>query len=529
MAIIRPAELCEVLRDEGVYPYSPERIEIKQTHISVVALAPPYVYKFKKPVDFGFLDFTDLEKRRKACEAEVKLNRRLCSGVYEGVVTLHRRAEGDGYQLEDGGDVVDVAVKMRMLSPDGFLHRDAEDGTLSADAIDRVADRLVDFYDERPSDPAIAEAGWIDNLRVNTDENFRQTEEHVGSMLTRPAYEALRDFTNRFYDAHAALLNRRRAGGHVINGHGDLRLEHVHVTGDAVCIYDCIEFNDRFRHLDVANDVAFLAMDLDHHGYTQLARRLVQRIADGLGDEELAEVVDFYKVYRAYVRGKVEGMTAADDEVPAAERSQSRARARRHYQWAMRYAVAGSEPLVVVVMGRTGTGKSTQASAVAEALGWPRVSSDRVRKTRAGVPLHVRPEPAVRERLYAPETSDAVYRTLAERAVESARRGIGTVLDATYSSADRRNALRDRLQEANVPYAFIELEADTGVRRERLGERTSTPTVSDARPEDLSFLDDRYQPPSSLWDARHLRVQTSDTIHDTTRDVLRALVRLRDG
>ena len=165
-------------------------------------------------------------------------------------------------------------------------------------------------------------------------------------------------------------------------------------------IFDCIEFNDEFRHLDVANDVAFLAMDLDVHGHPDLSRRFVDRMAKGLGDPNLHRLIDFYESQRAQVRGKVGGLRAAEDEVPLRERARSRAEARHRYQWALRYAVAGSEPLVVVIMGRPGTGKSTQAEAVARALGWPHLASDRIRKTHAGVPLRGRTDAETRERLY---------------------------------------------------------------------------------------------------------------------------------
>jgi len=521
--------LCSLLKDPATYPHDPESIKLTQTHISVVALVPPFVYKIKKPVDFGFLDFTTLDRRRDACEAEVRLNRRLCDDTYLGVVPLADTS--DGYRLEsDDGVVVETAVKMRYLPHEGFLHQHAEEGTLTRDHIDRVASTLAAFYDGLDTRPDIAEQGWVDHLRVNTDENFEQTQDHTGTLLPHAAYRVLRDYTDRFYDAHAALLNRRRTGGHFINGHGDLRLEHVHLSDKGVCIYDCIEFNDRFRHLDVANDIAFLAMDLDGYGYRDLSRYFVRQMADRLDDAELLDVVRFYKVYRAYVRGKVEGMTAAEAEVPEEERTASTERAREHYRWALRYAAAGPHPMVVVVMGRTGSGKSTQAAACARALGWSHISSDRIRKERAGVPLYERtPEPA-RDDVYGSEMTERVYEQLTAEAIDTVRStGHGVVVDATFSSADRRTALRDALSKANLPYAFVELTADEATRRRRLNRRNSESTISDARPDVMGKIDRRYEAPSALWDAHHLRVSTRVEVEDTTTDILRALIRLHDG
>lgn len=525
-------ELCKKLRDPSVYPHEPESISITQTHISVVALVPPFVYKIKKPVDFGFLDFTTLERRRTACEAEVQLNRRLCNDTYLGVVSIAETREGVRFEPKTEGpaDEIDVAVKMRYLPPEGFLHRQAEDGQLSERAIDAIADRLVPFYNERSTSPAIAEQGWVDHLRVNTDENFEQTVDHVGSLLTHPAHAVLQDYTDRFYDAHAALLNRRRTGGHFIDGHGDLRLEHIHISDRGTCIYDCIEFNDRFRHLDVANDVAFLAMDLDGHGCRPLSRYFVQQMADRLDDPELLDMVPFYKVYRAYVRGKVEGMQAHDAEVPEDEREASARRAKEHYRWALRYAVAGEHPKVLVVMGQTGSGKTTQAEACAEALGWRHVSSDRIRKRLSGIPLHERTPPDRREDVYSHDMSARVYNEMESAALDTVRaQDAGVVVDATYSSAAGRTAFREELRDAGIRYAFIELVAPPNTRRSRLERRDGEATVSDARVDVMDKIDARYEAPDALWDPHHLRIPTQEHVDETTTDILRALIRLQDG
>ena len=520
--------LRDTLSDPAAYPYAPDQVEIVQTHISLVALAPPWVYKVKKPVSLGFLDFSTLEQRRHYCTEEVRLNDRLCPNTYEGVVPLVETE--DGLRIDaasEAGEVVEYAVKMRYLEPSQFLDaRLARAEAPSAD-IDRLADRLCSFYRSRPVPPEVAAAGWIDRLRVSTDENFEQTASLVGTALSRPAYDALRYYTDRFYDQHAALLHRRRAGGYIVDGHGDLRLEHVHVTEERVAIYDCIEFNERFRHLDVASDVAFLCMDLDRCGYPALSRRLAARVADGLDDPDLQRLLPFYKSYRAYVRGKVDGMRAAEAEVAPDDRSRSRTQAHRYYQWALRYAVAGHPPLVVIVMGRSGTGKSTQAASLAQALGWAHVSSDRVRKQAAGVPLHERPDPATRELLYSPERTEETYRSLRQRAVERGRDHKGTILDATYSREAHRDALRTALRAAGIPYVFVELTAPDAVLRHRLSDR-GPEAVSDARLDDFDTLMARYDAPTALEDPRHLRIRTDRSEEDTTTAILKALIRLAD-
>ena len=524
------AELKEALSTPDAYPHDPDRIAFKQTHISLIALAPPRVYKIKKPVSLAFLDFSTLERRRHFCEEEVRLNQRLAPNTYEEVVPIVRT--GEGLRVEgdpDAGELVEVAVKMRYLEPSQFLDRRLARGTASETDIDRLVRTLSEFYQSRPSTPEVAEAGRIGRLRAVTEENFEEAEGLVGSLLSHPAHEALQFYADRFYDQYAALLHRRRAGGFIVEGHGDLRLEHVHVTDERVAIFDCIEFNEEFRYLDVANDVAFLAMDLDVHGHPDLSRRFVDRMAKGLGDPDLHRLLPFYKSQRAQVRGKVEGLRAAADEVPPRERARSRAEARRHYQWALRYAVAGNKPLVVVVMGRPGTGKSTQAEAVAENLGWPHLASDRIRKSHAGVPLHGRADAKTRERLYTDALTEATYATLRTRARQRARRHRGTVLDATFSRVAQREQLRSALRAADVPYVFIELTAEDDTLKRRLRRRSvEDATASDARASDFEMLTERYEAPDALEDPRHVRIGTEGAPEQTTLRILKTLIRLAD-
>ena len=521
-------DLLAALADPAAYPHRPERVEIVQTHISVVALAPPFVYKVKKPVDFGFLDFSTLGQRRHFCEEEVRLNERLCPNLYEGVVPI--TWDGEALRVEGEGEPVEVAVKMRRLDPAGFFDARLRRGALTTADLDRVTERLAAFYLRQQLSPDVAAWGWPERLRLSTDENVAQTERFVGDVISRPAFDALRSATDRFFAANARLLHRRRAAGRIVDGHGDLRLEHLHLDAedDTLCIYDCIEFNERFRCVDVASDLAFLAMDLDVHGRPDLAHHVVARLAARLGDPELWDVIDFYKGYRAYVRGKVEAMRSDEAEVPEAERAESRTRARRYFQLAMAYAVAGSEPLVIVVMGPVGAGKTTQAEALGAALGWEVVSSDRVRKAQAGVPLFRRGTDAERAELYAPDRTEAVYAALVDTALHRASGGLSTVLDATFGTRRHRDALRAALAAAGVRHRLVELTAPADALRDRLAARTDGTVVSDARAADFAFLADRYEPPDALEDREHLRADAASDPEATTRTILTALTELSD-
>jgi len=221
----------------------------------------------------------------------------------------------------------------------------------------------------------------------------------VGKIISAAAFEAIRHFTNHFYVANEKLFRDRIQEHRIRDCHGDLHLDHIHLTPKATTIFDCIEFNDRFRFIDIANDLAFLAMDFDFEGKHELGNLLLRKTAREFGDPGMLKVANFYKCYRAFVRGKVESIQATEKETvdPQAHEKQ----ATRYFRLALRYAVSGSEPLVLVVMGRVGTGKTTVAKQLASELDWPVFSSDEIRKTLAGVPLTERTAPELRDKMYS--------------------------------------------------------------------------------------------------------------------------------
>ncbi len=518
-------DLLAFLSRPESFPEKPAKIEIRQTHISIVAITSPIVYKIKKPLDLGFLNFSTLEKRRHFCLEEVRLNRRLTQDVYLGLVPIARR--GGSLHFGAGGEIVEYAVRMRELSRAGFLHEQLAHGVATAHDLERVAARLCAFYQAQKSSETIAEWGRVAKLRLSTDENFRQTERFVGSLLGRPAFAALRFFTDQFYKRHANLFERRRKEGRILDCHGDLRCEHVHLAGNEINIFDCIEFNERLRFIDVANDVAFLAMDLDVLGRPDLGTAFLHHIADLLNDPELLSLTNFYKCYRAYVRGKVAAIKSVEPEVPVADRARSRERASQLFRRALGYAVAGSGPIVIVVMGRVASGKSTVARLAGEALGWPVFSSDRTRKELAGVASQVRGDVAARAQLYRESMTRHTYEVLLQRGIESARDKGGAILDATFAGRSQRDLLREALAGARIRCRMVEIIASDEEIIARLRRReTSRTEVSDARLEDFEMLRARQDPLDP--DEAHSKITSHPDAEATVTELLKAIVDIGD-
>ncbi len=522
--------LISFLGNPASYPHAPASVQVIQTHISCVAIAPPYVFKLKKPVDLGFLDFSTLEKRKFYCEQEVMLNRRLCNDTYEGVVPISY--SDDGLTFGETGEIVDYVVKMNQLPTSGFLDVMLDDGKLGPTEVGRVADRLVHFYvstkEKTTAAADIAHWGKMEVLRQSTDENFQQVLPFVGDLVPLSVFRAIQEYTEQFYIRYTTLFRRRVVNHHIRDCHGDLRLEHIHSSEKGLCIYDCIEFNERFRYIDIANDVAFLAMDLDHKGQPALADYLVQRVAERLKDPDILLLAPFYKCYRAIVRAKVTAMKSSEAEVDDLEREKAMVEARSFFCLALRYVLERDRPRVIVFMGRVGSGKSTQARLLAERTGWKLCSSDVIRKQLAGVPLTKRGTADERKELYGTEQTDKTYAKLLAEAREALENRQSIILDATFSSRERRDALRSALQEAGAICSLVEVTASDETIMSRLKAReTSKDVVSDARLEDFMLIDRSYEAPDDVAETVH-KISSDGELEDTAFQVLHTLMQ-EDG
>jgi len=327
-------EIIQALLDPRVYPDPPQKVELMQTQMSFVFLADDYVYKVKKPVDLGYLDYTTLEKRRFYCQREVELNRRLCPDAYLGVLPV----TGHGGQISIGGqgEAVEYAVKMRRLPQAMMMNALLANNKVTPEMLAGVAARLAGFHRQAETGASISTFGDLDTITVNTEENFTQTEKYLGHTISREQYRRIRAYTSRFIQGNAALFRKRMAEGRIKDCHGDLHAAHICFC-DSICIYDCIEFNDRFRYCDVASEVAFLAMDLDHYGRADLSGDFVDAYVTRSQDEELMTLLDFYKCYRAYVRGKVESFKLDDPHISPEEKTGVLTVARRYFELAESY------------------------------------------------------------------------------------------------------------------------------------------------------------------------------------------------
>jgi aminoglycoside phosphotransferase family enzyme len=339
--VTTPSSIIEGLLKPESYPHRPPEIQLVQTQMSFVFLTGEYVYKVKKPVDLGYLDYTTLEKRRFFCQQELELNRRLCPEVYLAVVPITMSLRGAKRRsnllcIEGEGKAIEYAVKMRQLPQHRMMDVLLRDDQVTSEMVTRVAEKLAHFHQKAETNSKIAAFGKLDVIRQNADENFSQTEKYIDVSIPRLKYNRLKKYTEDFIHNNSVLFAKRVKEGRVRDCHGDLHAAHICFTND-ICIYDCIEFNDRFRYSDVASEIAFLAMDLDRYHHSDLSRHLVNAYVELSHDEELLKLLNFYKCYRAYVRGKVEGLKLDDPYISEEEKEGALAVARSYFALAESY------------------------------------------------------------------------------------------------------------------------------------------------------------------------------------------------
>ncbi len=331
-------ELILNLQNPDALPEHAESVSVVQTHISIVFIADDFVYKLKKPVNFGFLDFSTLEKRAFFCKQEVALNRRLSTDIYLDVLPVKK--ESGKYTLKPvPGEAVEYAVKMRRI-PDQYLMKSVfEKGLITDEHLEGIAAVLADFHRKALKNAQIEEFGLPERFKVNTDENFQQVQPYIGKTISAKAFEEISRWTEVFYKNNTPLFLERIRQGRICDCHGDLHMEHICLM-EGFPIIDCIEFNERFRYGDTLADIAFLLMDLEYHGGNDLARTLWNDYKDRAEEKEMDRLLVFYKVYRAFVRGKVNSFQLDDPSIDSRKKSAAVERAQTYFELSQSYVQA---------------------------------------------------------------------------------------------------------------------------------------------------------------------------------------------
>lgn len=484
---------------------------VHETHLSWVLLDRQHAYKFKKPVNLGFADYSTLEKRRHGCDEELRLNRRLAPELYLCVATLN--GDDNDPTLDGSGRVLDYAVVMERFPESALLTKPEALAQLTPERIDQVADDLAAFHQSLPPiDPN--EPYWSpDEVRRIAVGNLKTLRESHGARSLRSRVEQLEAWTCNELDRLTLVMQNRKQSGFVRECHGDLHLGNMILRDDEVGVFDCIEFNPAFRWIDVLADLAFLAMDLAYRNCAPLARRLLNRYLEATGDYEGLVVWRYYLVYRAIVRAMVAAIRL-DQHASADEEAVLLDEATGYVALAESY-LESADPMLMITCGVSGSGKSVATQSLIEQTPAIRIRADVERKRLLGLPANERPDASKTEQLYSAETSDRTYERLADLAKAILAEGWPVVIDATFLVRARRQRFAQLAQEAGVPFAILAFEPDETILEERVRRRMRDGgDASDATPEVLAMQLSAREPLDPNEQAQSIRIKDAANISD---------------
>ncbi|MFA7386345.1 MAG: AAA family ATPase [Thiohalobacteraceae bacterium] len=479
------SRLIAALQNPARFPHPVDRVQVIQTHISYVLLTGRYAYKFKKPVNLGFLDFTSLEKRRFYCHEELRLNRRLAPELYEAVVKITGTPEDPGF---DGpGEPIEYAVRMRQFPDGARLDEVCDRGDLTAVHIDQLADTIAAFHRNAPAASREQLYGTAAGVGDRVLQNFEQIAAHCTDEEVSRQLQTLRAWSDRCLDELHDDLEARRREGWIRECHGDLHLANMALIDDRVVIFDALEFAEDLRWIDPLCEVAFLYMDLEHRGRRSFARRFLNNYLEAANDYQGLALFRHYLVYRAMVRAKVAAIEAHQHHKNKVRTDTALETVRSYLELAIRYSLPAERMPIIALHGFSGSGKSWLGKRLLETLGAVRIRSDVERKRLLGLSPDACTESAVARGAYTAEISQETYRRLPALAYPIVDAGFPVILDATYLLRSQRNQIRRLAAVAAVPFVILDVQAPESVLRERITHRKAT--ERDASEATLAVLD----------------------------------------
>jgi uncharacterized protein len=458
-------DLIQAMLTPGFYPHPvQEPIELMQTHVSYVLLTGDYVYKLKKPVNFGFLDYSTLEQRKHFCEEEIRLNQRGAKELYLEVLPLTQA--DNKYSVGGDGEVVEYALKMVQFPQENLLSNMFAAGKITEANIEEMGRVVADFHAGAATSDYISSFGQVRKVRESVDENYQQTEKYIGLAQTQAQFDETKAYTDRVFSQRPELFTSRRDGGFIRECHGDLHLRNICLSDGKIRLFDCIEFNEPFRFVDTMYDVAFAVMDLEARGRKDLGNRFLNTYIEQTGDWEGLQVLPLYLSRQAYVRAKVTSFLLDDPLIPQADKDAAATTAGDYYRQSWEYT-SPKTGKIIMLSGLSGAGKSTLGKKIAKETGGIHLRSDAVRKHLGGIPLSEKGD----DKLYSPAMTARTYLRLLEVGTTLAKQGYTVILDAKYDRVSLRQTVIDMAKSQNIPLEILHCTAPEAVLRDRLHHR----------------------------------------------------------
>ncbi len=503
MSETSPGTLVQAMQNADLYPHPVHEFHVIETHISQVILTGEFAYKIKKPMDFGFLDFSTLARRKHFCEEELRLNRRLAEPLYLEVLPITGSPEQP--VLGGSGEAFEYVIKMRQFSQDQLFDRLQEQGELAPEALTDLARQVAGFHEQLPPVPDAKPLGTPEAVYAAMQENFDQIRPMIDDKTLLAQLDNLEAWTETTFERHRELIAERRAKGLVRECHGDLHLANITSYDGKVTVFDCIEFNEPFRWIDVINDLAFLLMDLESRQEEALANLVLNTYLEYRDDFEALPLLPLYKAYRAMVRAKIALFTLGNPALSDDEKANLHQRYRAYAQLAEDYSIIPN-PYLLASTGLSASGKSFVCSAMAGDLGLIRLRSDVERKRMHGLaPLESSKSPTGGN-LYTEEANEQTYQRLATLAGQLLAAGMPVVVDAACLKERERSMFAGVAEDLAVPFALLHCDAPEELRREWIRNRSGD--ASEATEELLDQQQTWYEPLTPEERSHTIHLQT---------------------
>jgi uncharacterized protein len=494
-----PASIQQMMQP-GFYPHPvQEPIQLIQTHISYVLLTGEYAYKVKKPMNFGFLNYSTLEARKHFCQEELRLNQGGAAELYLEVLPITKTEQQ--YQLGGTGEPVEYVLKMRQFPQDMLLINMFSQGKVDEKLMTNLGRVVAEYHKKAAINDYIRNFGEVAQVRQAFDENYEQSEKYIGKAQTQNQFDETKAYTDKFFAEKESLFKSRMAGDFIRECHGDLYMQNICLWHDKILLFDCIEFNEPFRFVDVMYDVAFAVMDFEARGRKDLGNIFLNTYLEQTGDWEGLQVYPLYLSRQAYVRAKVNSFLLDDPGVPAAVKEESAKTAANYYRQAWEYTKPRQGKLILM-SGLSGAGKSTVAKQLARQMGAIHVRSDAVRKHLAGIPLEQRGG----DEIYTTEWHQKTYQRLLDLGLLLASEGFTVILDAKYDRTALRQEAIAQAESRQIPLQILHCTAPVEVLRQRLQQRTGD--IADAT---VDLLESQQATAEPFADTEKPYVTTIDT------------------
>lgn len=464
------SDLVSQMQQPDFYPHAvSDRIELVQTHASIIFLTGKYAYKVKKNVNFGFLDCSTLAKRKHFIELELDLNRKIAPELYLEVLPISDR--DNQFVLNNSEQIVEYVLKMRQFPQENLFSNLLERG-LDSDRFVELGKIVAQFHQNAETNDYISGFGTVSKIRTAFDENYQQSQKYIDIVQTSQQYEATKAYTDAFFDRQE-LFQERIERQKIKQCHGDLHLKNICLWRDRIQLFDRIEFNESFRFVDTMYDVAFTVMDLEAKDKPEFANAFLNSYLEHSGDWQGLLVLPLYLCRQAYVRAKVNSLMLDDPQVDDSDKQAAQKTASDYYRQAYEYTENRSGSLILM-SGLSGSGKSTVARTIARNNGAIQIRSDAVRKHLAGIAV----DESGTDEIYNSEMTQKTYDRLSELGIMLAEQGYRVILDAKYDRVDLRQSVIARAKEHNLPLKIVYCTAPLAVLRDRSSDRQGD--ISDA-------------------------------------------------